>query len=323
MASLLDRLRARLPARPLDRLPAPVRTPAEVVVRTVQSAMEDRITGLAAEIAFWMLLSLPSVFLVAASAAGLIGDRLGADVRTGLIQRIEELALQVFAPSTVEGAISPTLDTLLSTDSVPLLSLSFLAAVYAVSRVLRVVVLAITIAYNLGEQRPTWMARVLGLVLTLVALLLGLVLIPLVVAGPRLGEILDDFLDDLVGVDLLLSEVWRLAYWPVSLTVVALLIAGLYHSAAPWKTPFYRELPGAVLATLLGLLMSLALRVYTQQAFEGDALYATLAAPVALLIWVWLQGIGLLLGAELNSEIEQTWPRRRDVEEGDLPDRCG
>jgi membrane protein len=297
---LPDRLRTALG----DRMPPVLREPASIASATVRGAVQDRITGLAAELAFWVLLSLPPLLLVAASAAGFLGDRVGADVRTGLIERIGEIALQVFNRSTVDTILTPTLNSLLESESASVLSLSFLIAIYSASRVLRVAVLAISIAYDLQDVRPTYMARVLGFALTIAGLLLGLVLIPLIVAGPRLGEIAEERL----GVDLLLGELWRVLYWPASFVVLALLLALLYHFAAPWHTPFRRELPGAVLATVLGLVLTVALRAYTQFAFGGDAIYAPLAAPLAFLLWVWLQGIALLLGAELNAEIERARP---------------
>ena len=70
-----------------------------------------------------------------------------------------------------------------------------------------------------------------------------------------------------------------------------------------------RELPGAVLAGVLGLLASVGLRTYTTFAFGGDAVYAPLAAPLAILVWVWLLAIGLLVGGELNAEIEKAYPK--------------
>ncbi len=288
----------------LDRLPPRLRGAVDLGVATVRDAGHDRVTGLAAEIAFWVLLSLPPLLLSATAAAGLIGRSIGSDVRSQLIGRIEELALQVFSEATVDSAIRPTLDGLLSSGSTSILSVSFLVTVYSASRVLRVIIHAVAVAYDLEDSQPSWATRVMGIGYTLIGLVSGLVLIPLVVAGPRLGEILERR----TGVSLLLGEIWRLAYWPVAFTVVTLLVAALFHHATPWDTPFRRDLPGAVLATVLGLLASVGLRTYTGASFAGDPVYASLAAPLALLVWIWLLAISLLLGAELNAEIERADP---------------
>lgn len=303
----LRRLQTRLTAafhRWRDSRPPRVRTGIDLVVATYRGVVADRVTGLAAEIAFWVLLSLPPMLLLAASTAGLIGSRVDTDVRTQLLSRIEELARQVFTQSTVEDAITPTLDGLLEVGSPSVLSLSFLVTIYSASRVLRVVVHAIAVVYDREEVRPNWVTRVMGLVFTLAALLIALVLIPVVIAGPRLGEIVETRLHLNIG----LREVWQVAYWPVSLVVVTLLLAVLFHVATPVRTQFRRELPGAVLATVLALLASVGLRIYSANFLVGNPLYAPLAAPLAVLVWVWLQGIVLLVGAELNAQVTKANP---------------
>lgn len=290
-----------------DRLPPWARTALDLAVATARGSAADRVPGLAAEISFWALLSLPALLLLSAAAAGYVGVWVGADVPAQLVARLQELSRNVFTTSTIEGVITPALEGLLEEESAPLLSVTFLITLYSASRVLRVVVHAVTIAYDQQEARPTWVARVLGVAFTAVGLVAGLVVIPLIVAGPRLGAILERRL----GIDTPLADIWAIAYWPVALVLLTLAVAALYHHAVAWSTPFHRELPGAVLATALGLLSSVALRAYTARAFGGGGVYAPLAAPLALLVWVWLQGIALLVGAELNAAIETAHPSRR------------
>ncbi|MEE4021863.1 YihY/virulence factor BrkB family protein [Gordonia sp. PKS22-38] len=313
MHALWERFRARLPRR--------VRSALDLAVATFKDSGDDRITGLASEIAFWVLLSLPAVTIAMVSLAGLLDPVLGSDARAQLIERIEEIAGQVFRQQTVDDVIAAMLDQLLIQGSPSVFSISFLIAVFTASRILRVVVLAVTIAYDLDDERPTWMARVLGLVFSVIGLVIGVVLVPLVVAGPQLGFIVERRWG-LEG--LMLGETWTVAYWPVAVVVLTLVVATLFHWATPRRTPFHRDLPGALLATVGGLAVSAGLRLYTGNAFGGDAVYAPLAAPLAILVWVWLVAIVLLFGAELNAEIEKAhpangWPpprRRSPVELG-------
>ncbi|WP_108668263.1 YihY/virulence factor BrkB family protein [Euzebya rosea] len=290
--------------RLIGRLPPRVRGAVQVLVDTGKESADDRVTGLAAEIAFWMLLSLPPLLLTVVASAGFVGDVLGTDVEVQLITQMVDLAAQVFATDTVDATIRPTLESLLTEGSGSVVSLSFLTTLFSASRALRVVVHALTIAYDLEDTRPGWVSVLLGFGFTLVIFLGGLVVIPLVVAGPRMGEIIEDRL----GVQFLLAETWRFLYWPVAILLGTALLAALYHWATPWRTPFHRELPGAVLAAVLGLLASLGLRTYTSFAFGGEAVYAPLAAPLAILLWVWLLAMSLLIGGELNAEIERAHP---------------
>ncbi|GAB91674.1 YihY/virulence factor BrkB family protein [Gordonia rhizosphera] len=313
MHALWGRLRVRLPPR--------IRAVADLAVATVKDSGEDRITGLASEIAFWVVLSLPAVALAIVSLAGLLDPLMGADARLQLIERIEEIAGQVFRPETVDNVIAGMLNSLLIEGSPPVFSIAFAIAVFTVSRILRVVVLAVTIAYDLDEERPTWMARVLGLIFAVVGLVIGVVVVPVVVGGPQLGYILERRW----GLEALpLGEIWTVAYWPVAVVGLTLVVAALFHWATPRRTPFHRDLPGALLATASGLVISAGLRLYTGTAFGGGGVYAPLAAPLAILVWVWLMAIVLLFGAELNAEIEKAhpsngWPpprRRTPVEVG-------
>lgn len=292
-----ERLRNRLPPR--------ARAAADLAAATVKHSGKDRITGLASEIAFWVILSLPAVSLTVVSLAGLVDPLMGSDTRVELIGRIEEIAGLIFAPETVDDVIGAMLDNVLIEGSPPVFSISFAVAVFTVSRILRVVILAVTIAYDFAEERPTWMARVLGVVFAVVGLLIGVVMVPLVVAGPELGYIMERRL----GVEgLWLGRIWTLAYWPVAVVILTLLVATVFHWATPRRTPFHRDLPGALLATVAGLVISAGLRLYTGTAFGGSAVYAPLAAPLAILVWVWLVAIALLFGAELNAEIEKARP---------------
>lgn len=294
-----------LSERLLARLPTRLQPAAQIVAAAVRHSGKDRITGLAGEIAFWVVLSLPAVSLTMISLAGLVDPLMASDVRVELIERIREIAGQVFAPETVDNVIGAMLDNVLVEGSPPVFSLSFAVAVFTVSRILRVVILAVTIAYDFHEERPTWMARVLGILFAIVGLLIGVVLVPVVVAGPDLGYIVERRLG--VG-SVFLGQAWSVAYWPVALVVLTLLIAAVYHWATPRKTPFHRDLPGALVATTAGLVISAGLRLYTETAFGGSAVYAPLAAPLAILVWVWLVSIALLFGAELNAEIEKAYP---------------
>lgn len=290
----------------IDRLPPRGRPPAHLAVDTFRQAGRDRITGMAAEIAFWVLLSLPPMLLATVAAAGVIGNRIGTDVRTRLIDRIGELATGVFSEQTVEAVITPTLDGLLTSGS-PLLSLSFVVTIYSASRVFHIVVHAVAVAYGMEDPRPTWLSRFIGFVYTVTGLLLAIPLIPMLIAGPRLGDILERRF----GLDVLaLDEVWTVLYWPVSVALVAGMLTLIFHYASPWRTPFRRDVPGALLATVLALVINAGLRLYTGWAFDEDPVYASLGAPLAVLIWVWLQALAVLLGAELNAAIERADPVR-------------
>jgi membrane protein len=88
------------------------------------------------------------------------------------------------------------------------------------------------------------------------------------------------------------------------------LLATLYHLAVPVRIPWRRALPGAVVALVLWLVGSTLLRMWLEWAFRSTATYGPLSAPVAVLVFLYLTALAILIGAELNAEIDRMWPTK-------------
>lgn len=288
----------------LRRLPDRARLPVELAVRTVRDAAEDRVLGLAAEISFYVVLSLAPLLLGVVALAGIIGDAMGADVQASVIAAVRDVSLAIFEFDTVNEDVVPLVRDLVSEGDTRVVSFGFLVTVFAASRALRALVRAITLAYDLESARSGAAQFLRGILLTIAGFVLSLVVVPVIVAGPGLGERVVEWL----GVSSDVDTVWRVAYWPLAFVLLTLFVTVLYHQATPWRTPLLRDVPGALLATTLGLLASVGLRLYSASAFGGASVYGPVAAPLALLVWLYAQSLALLLGAELNAEIEKMWP---------------
>jgi membrane protein len=287
----------------IDRTPAWARRPVALLARTGERAAADRLPGLAAEMAFWVLLSLPALLLTAIAALSLVAGE--ADGwRDDLLDRILEVASVALSPGAIESVLQPVIERLIADTTVPVVSVAFLATVWTASRALKVVLVVIAITY--GEEQPRGLGRrLLAFALTIATLLVGLLLAPLLVVGPAFGE----RLGELPRIDAeFVATTWRAAYWPAVVLAATVGLASLYHLGAPWTTRWRRHLPGAVLATAGWLAGSAALRLYGTWILDSDSTYGPLAGPIVGLLWVWLTGFAVLLGAELNAQIEQLWP---------------
>jgi uncharacterized BrkB/YihY/UPF0761 family membrane protein len=93
-----------------------------------------------------------------------------------------------------------------------------------------------------------------------------------------------------------------------------LSLTSLYHVSVPVRTPFYRDLPGAVLTIAIWFLGSFAVRWIISISVGGTSIYGPLATPIVLLIWLYVISIAVLIGAALNAAIEKEWPRREITE---------
>jgi membrane protein len=294
-----------LSLRLIERTPERLRPGVRLLVRTVDGAMGDRLPGLAAEIAFWVLLSLPALLLTTlaiASIAGGVGD---GDWQEQFLNRTVEVSRVALTERTIQNVLRPVLEQLIEGGGVAIASFAFVTTVWTASRAVRVVLTALAFAYDRQGMRKAWQDRALGFGITLGGLLAGLVLMPLLLAGPNFGEQLVIW----IGSDpVRLADLWRVSYWPAMIVAVTLVIAALYHLGVPGQTPWRRDMPGAVLATSVWLLGSAGLRLYGTWVLDGESVYGPLAGPIVALLWVWVTGFAVLVGAELNAAIDAEWP---------------
>jgi membrane protein len=285
----------------IDRSPGPARPAVNLTVRTADAAVADRLPGLAAELAFWVLLSLPALLLTIIAALGGVSQFLDGDWQDDFIDRAADVSSVALTPATIDRVVVPILEQLLEGGGVGLVSIAFVATVWTASRAIKVVLVTLALVYGRHDDRPGWQARLLGFGLTAAAILIGAILAPLLITGPDVVAWLDGLLDD---VDLSgLDTIWRTVYWPVIVILATLAIAALYHVGMPGRPVRWRsELPGAVLATCVWLAGSAGLRLYGLWIAGTGSVYGPLSGPIVVLLWIWLTGFAVLLGAELNAQ---------------------
>ncbi len=303
-----------LAEKSIERAPQWARRPLTLVAATGERAAADRLAGLAAELAFWVLLSLPALLLTAIAVVSLVAGE-GSGWQEELIDRILEVASVALTSRTLDAVVEPVLVQLVEDTTISVVSIAFLATIWTASRAVKVVLVTIAITY--GEPQPNGVGRrVLAFALTLAGLVIGLLLAPLLIVGPAFGERIGAAVPAL-DADAI-AGVWRVGYWPAVVLVATVGLASLYHVGAPWATRWRRDIPGAILATALWLAGSAGLRLYGTWILGSDSAYGPLAGPIVGLLWVWVTGFAVLLGAELNAQIEQLWPTRdAAAEDGD------
>lgn len=276
-----------------------------LVVSTVGICFRNRVTGLAGEAAFFALLSLPPLIFGLAGSIGYVFNRFSDAQVSDFKTTVLDLSLRAFTDETVEKIIEPTLDDVLRGPRFDIISIGFVLALWSGSRALHVFVDTITIMYGLGGHRSIVRARMLSFSLYVMGLVTGIVTIPLVIAGPRLvGEAVPPELDWLVGL-----------YWPIVLMLCICFLATLYHVSVPVRTSWRYNIPGATLTLVIWVLGSFSLRWFLgATAAESTSIYGPLAAPIAVLIWLYLVSIAVLIGAALNASFDQIWPEIETAE---------
>ncbi|MEV5375183.1 YihY/virulence factor BrkB family protein [Streptosporangium nondiastaticum] len=264
---------------------------------TVNSCIEYRVTGLAAEAAFFTLLSLPPLLL---GLLGLLGY-LDAWTGTNTIGSIQENILKASATVLSDKGVNEIARPLLRdvTKGRPdVISVGFAIALWSGSRAVNVFVDTITIMYGLEGKRGIVRTRLLAFLLYVVALLIGAVALPLMVAGPEAVEDVVPWSGDVV----------RFLYWPVVILLSIVFLTTLYHVSVPVRSPWQEDIPGALVALTMWVLGSFLLRIYLTHTVEGLTIYGSLAAPVAVLLWIGVSAFAVLVGAAVNAALDRVWP---------------
>ena len=272
-----------------------------LTVTTTGSCIRYRVTGLAAEAAFFAILSVPPLVFALAGAIGYVSEQFSpaeiAEVRLAVI----DLSSRALTEDAVNRIIVPTINDVLRPGRFDVISLGFILSLWSGSRALNVFVDTITIMHGLGGHRGIVKTRALSFLLYILAIVTGVFTLPLVVAGPSLvRELLPEQL-----------EVMTRFYWPTVLILSICFLATLYHVSVPVRTNWTFNLPGATFALAAWIFGSFLLRwILTSTAAESGSIYGPLASPIAVLLWLYLLSLAVLIGAAVNAAFDSVFPQQ-------------
>ncbi|MYW01333.1 YihY/virulence factor BrkB family protein [Streptomyces sp. SID3343] len=275
-----------------------------ILRETVISCFNHRVTGLAAEAGFFMLLSLPPLLLGLAGTVGYLHGMIGGSTINDLKADIIKASASVLSDKSTQQVVVPLVNDVFDSGRADIVSAGFLIALWSGSRALNVYVDTITIMYGLSGKRGIVRTRLLSFTLYVVGLLLGMFLIPLLVAGPEL----------VVKAFPHFAGTVHVLYWPVLVVLSVCFLTSLYHVSVPVRTPWREDIPGALVALLLCILGSFLLRLYLATTIDGPTVYGSLAAPVAVMVWMYFAAMAVLIGAAVNAAIDQVWPSQETAQ---------
>jgi membrane protein len=277
--------------------------------RTRVAFKEDKLTDWAAALTYYGVLAIFPALLVVVSVLGLIGD----SVTDSLLENLEEVA-----PGPAQEILENAITNLQGSQGASGMAfvIGLLAALWASSGYVNGFMSASNSIYDVdpaSSLTKTLPMRV-GLTVLLMALA-GVIAFAVVLTGGLAKEV-----GNVVGIGDTAVDVWNLAKWPVLLLLVSFLFAVLYWGAPNVKLPFRLFSPGALLAVLGWVIASVAFAFYVSNFSSYNKTYGALAGPIVFLLWLWLSNICILLGAELNAELE----RGRKLETGEIsrPDQA-
>lgn len=256
---------------------------------------KDDVFGRAAQLAYYFLLALIPLLIFLTSAIGLV---IGSG--TGMRHTLFNYLARVM-PMSAFQLIDSTMTELSQASGGGKLSFGILAALWAASSGMGAITDALNIAYDVKETRSWLKRRVVALVLTTALSVLIIVALGVVLGGGKIA----DYLAAGYGLGTAFIWSWKIIQWPVALAFMLLAFALIYFFAPDLRDQKWAWItPGSVVGVGLWLLVSFGFRAYLHFFDSYSKTYGSLGAVIVLMLWLYLTGVAVLIGGEINSEVE-------------------
>jgi membrane protein len=273
-----------------------------VLKRTVREFRQDNLTDWAAALTYYAILAIFPALLAMVSVLGLIGE----SATQPLLDNLTEVA-----PGAAQEIVTNAIQNLNQNQGAAgiLFVIGLAVALWSASGYVGAFMRASNAIYEVEEGRPFWKLRPVQIAITLVMMILvSIGAIAVVVTGPLAEQV-----GNVIGLGDTAVTAWDIAKWPVLVLLVSFVFSILYWAAPNVKQPGFRWLtPGGVVAVLLWIVASAAFALYVASFASYNKTYGSLGGVIVFLIWLWISNVAVLLGAELNAELE----RARELEGG-------
>jgi membrane protein len=289
----------RPPDEPSD---LPKRSWFGVLKRTATEFSDDNLTDWAAALTYYSILSIFPALIALVSILGLVGD----SATQPLIDNIGAVA-----PGPAKEIFTSAIENLQKSEGAAglLFFVGLAGALWSASGYVAAFMRASNAIYDIEEGRPIWKTAPVRVGVTIVLLVLVVISATAVALTGGLAE----QVGKLIGIGDTAVTVWDIAKWPVLVLIVSFMFAILYWAAPNVKHPKFRWVsPGGVLAVIVWIVASAAFAFYVANFGSYNKTYGALGGVIVFLVWLWISNIAVLLGAELNAELE----RGRAIEAG-------
>jgi membrane protein len=273
----------------------------ELARRVYAETMDDDVLGRSAQLSYYFLLALFPALLFITSLLGYIAGENG-QLRQGLFQY-----LSAVLPGEASKLVAETVNDVTNSSGGGKLSFGILATLWAASNGMGAISESLNAAYDLKETRPWWKVRLTAVGLTLALTFLIVTSLVLLLYGHDIA----DAVSNRLGLGSTFATAWKVLQWPLVLLFVLLAFALIYYFGPDARRQDWKWItPGAVVGVALWLLVSFAFKAYLSYFNSYSATYGSLGAVIILMLWFYFTGTAILVGGEINSEIENEMAKR-------------
>lgn len=281
----------------------------ELIKRVAKGVYNDNAIGQAAQLAYYFLFALFPFLLFLITLLGFLP--LAMDEIMSLLANV--------MPADVISLVQENVSTLVIQQRGGLLSFGILTALWTSSSAVVAIIDNLNHAYGVQEGRPIW--KVWGIALLLVLGLSGLLMgsVVLLIFGPQIGGLLAYY----IGLGAEFEVIWNIARWPIIIAFLIVAMANIYYFAPDVEQKWKWITPGSIFAILAWIGVSLGFSVYVSQFGSYNKIYGSIGTFIVLMTWMYLMGFVILVGGEINAEIEHAAQLGKDPGDKELPDADG
>jgi membrane protein len=259
-------------------------------VKTWRGMQKNHTMAIAAGLSYYFLLSLFPAMIFAAAVLGYLP----------LPNLFDQLLIgmsKVMPPDSM-AVVRKTLESVFTPNRAGLLSFGMLFTLWSTSGGFSAIIEGLNVAYDVPETRPIWKTRLLAIELTFVVGVLMVIALGVLIVGPEFGS----WVARHTGTTVVFAWIWPHLRWFVAVAFTVLAVELLYFLAPNIKQRFWATLPGAIFSVAAWIVASLGLGIYLREFPNYNKTYGSLGAVIALMLWFYISGIILLVGAEFNAE---------------------
>jgi membrane protein len=268
----------------------------ELAQRIRERVVDHELLGRAAQLSYYFLLALFPLLIFLVNLLGYFATA-GSQLRDSLLRY-----LATVMPYSAVTLVYTTLDEVTANKGGGKLSFSLLAALWVASSGMGAISDSLNVAFDVKETRAWWRKRLISIALTIALTLLIMAALAIVLYGGRLG----DAIANSVGYGDAFTVTWRIVQWPIMLGFIFFTFNLIYYFAPCHTQRRWRwATPGAIIAVILWLTISFALRGYLHFFNSYSRTYGSLGALIVLMLWFYLTGLAVLIGGEINSVVHE------------------
>lgn len=253
----------------------------------IKKMNEHRVTGLAAEQAYYYLFSLFPLLILLLSVLPYLS----------IHSQVALNFLNDFAPSQTKELIKNTIITILNKRNSGLLTIGIIGTIWSASNGMIAFIQSMNIAFEVKEKRNFIITRLLSIFLTF-----GLIFSFIIaLALPVFGNVILDLVKHFFPISENAQNLFHITRWIIAVVVISIVLSCFYHIAPNIHLPFKQVFIGALTASILWLIFSFGFSIYVSNFANYSATYGSLGGVIVLMLWLYLTGLAFIIGGEINA----------------------